>query len=293
MKFDVLIIGGDSLIGSALFSYLSRTAKKVISTTRRKKISDQSRIYLDLKESPDRWVLPEKSDTAVICAGRTGVNACEKEPVKPSRVNVDATCTLAEHLIKKGTHVIFLSSNQVFDGSSLFPSPEDSISPITEYGKQKAETERRLLSRYPESVAVLRLTKVIGDKVPLFDQWIDTLKTGDKVSPFSDMYMAPIPLSSVVSAISLCLDRRLTGIHHFSANQDISYAEAAYEAAVIAGASAAQIQPASALNSGVVDVPFPLKTALDMNSLKLEFGIKSPEALWTIKQYFTNSITFL
>ena len=152
MVSEVFIVGGDSLIGSALASYLSRTGHKVIASTRHKDISAKNRIYLDLKESSDRWALPGKQDTAVLCAGITDVADCERKPEETARVNVEATCILADKLVKAGTRIIFLSSNQVFDGTSPYPSPMDSISPITEYGIQKAETERRLLSLFPNNI---------------------------------------------------------------------------------------------------------------------------------------------
>ena len=77
--------------------------------------------------------------------------------------------------------------------------PEEPLSPITEYGRQKAEVERRI-SKLGSSVSIVRFTKILGQVYPLFSSWLKTLQENKPIHPFSDMYMAPVDLVEPVEA---------------------------------------------------------------------------------------------
>jgi dTDP-4-dehydrorhamnose reductase len=98
---------------------------------------------------------------------------------------------------------------------------------VTEYGRQKARAEQAIAG-FGRPSLVLRLTKVLGGNTGLFEQWARTLREGKEINPFSDMYMAPVPLAAVLSVLRLAMDRRTEGILHLSGDRDVSYAEIAY-----------------------------------------------------------------
>ncbi len=288
-KTKILVVGGDSQIGSTFVKYLKCAGESVTATTMRCDTLSEDRIYLNLTDDIERWILPNSVNVVVICAGITSVEACAKDPSGSARVNVEAVSALSHLFIEKGAYIIYLSTNQVFDGAISYPSPGDQISPITEYGKQKAEAEKRLLDSYPKRVAILRLTKVIGSHNPLLEKWAEALKGGNIIRPFSDMFIAPIPVSLVISVMRLVIDRRLNGILHLSGDRDISYAEVARIGGWVLGSKEDQIQPILARESGIVtQLVVTSKTALNMDRLKLELGVMPPEASWTIEQVFKN-----
>lgn len=287
MKNKFLVIGGDGLIGSALVKFLKKANESFIYTSRRRANVHGDCFYLDLTE--EQFDLHEvgSADVAVFCAGITKVDFCEKDKIISKMVNVEHMFKLARMLAEKGTHIIYLSSNAVFDGSKERPTHEDTVSPITEYGRQKAEAERLLLNKYPRSVTILRLTKVLGALNPLFDDWSLALKRGDSIWPFSDMYIAPIPLSFVISVIRLAVDRNITGVFHLSGDKDFSYSDIAFMAADWLGAKTEQVRPIPAsisnLNKSTIRTS---KTALDISRLKYELGISPPESWWSLQQAF-------
>lgn len=282
-KKKILVVGGDSQIGSALFSYLEQTGEYSITTTRRRNTISKSRIYLDLDQYAEKWSIPDAIDVAVLCAGVTKLDDCRKDPNASVNVNIKGVCSLAERLIDNGSHIIFLSTNQVFDGSQSYPQPEDPVSPVTSYGKQKAEAERIILSQNRINVTVLRMTKVIGsDGFILFD-WLQALRKGETIHPFTNMYIAPIPLSFVISVLMLLIGRCLSGILHLSADRDISYSEMAAMAGQIIGTNPSQIKPKDLKESDLADSILPNKTALNIERLKTELGVMPPPVQWTIK----------
>ena len=111
-----------------------------------------TRKELDL--SKDSWEIPEH-DTAYICAGETSTLRCEENPEETRLVNVTNTIKLARRL----NNVVWLSSERVFDGATPYRKITDKLCPTTEYGRQKAETEKELLKM---GATVIRLSKVLG-----------------------------------------------------------------------------------------------------------------------------------
>ena len=125
-----LVVGADSTIGRALASDLQSAGVPMMGTTRREAERDRTRlIHLDLEDDVLRWQPPCNICAAVLCAGVTRLEACKQQPEKTRRVNVDSKVELARKLVSKGAFVVFLSTNQVFDGSRAFRQPDEPFSP--------------------------------------------------------------------------------------------------------------------------------------------------------------------
>lgn len=277
-----LVVGADSLVGAAVLANWRDTGECAAGTTRRPHKVDESHPYLDLSGDVRTWKSPNPVSVAVICAGETRVEACKLDPLATARVNVDATSALIGNLVKQGAFVIFLSSNRVFDGSIPFCRPEEPVSPATEYGRQKAETER-LISKWGNSVAIVRFTKILEPNTPRFETWGRALKKNERIHPASDIYMSPVPLTCAVSITGLVADLRLPGIWHVSGGDDISYADAARVVARMLNVDGDLIQPVEVASTTVDTEPEPRHTALNIDRLKSILGVVPPGVGWTIR----------
>ncbi len=224
----VLVVGGNSTIGGALISRLDQVGLSVVWTTRRwGELGDRS-LYVDLDEDQSTWNLSEESfSSAVFCAAATSISACESHPDATRKINVDQTVKLADRLLANGTFVVFLSTDMVFDGSQPLARTHQDPNPVTQYGLQKADVERKLLSR-SDQVAVVRLGKVVGPQTSVFSEWITDLTSGVVIHPFSDATMAPISLGCVVGLLVDIATNRRGGIFHATGPTDVTYADAAY-----------------------------------------------------------------
>ncbi len=285
---SILIVGSDSFVGRALMAYLQQSGEPVLGTTRRHETVDEAHLYLNLAEGLGEWQCPQPVAIAIVCAGVTKLEACQRDPVTTARVNVQATTALVKKLVTKGVFVIYLSTNQVFDGAKPHRLPDDPVSPVTVYGRQKAEAERQI-SQWGDSVAIVRFTKILEPKPPLFIEWAESLKHGKIIHPFSDMFMAPIPLSCAVSVLRLVADRRLPGTLQVSGESDVSYAEAALLGTRLLKADPNRVQPVKASESGRFTEPLPTHTTLNIDRLKSALGITPPVIRWTIETAFEYS----
>jgi len=275
-----LIVGGDGLIGRALAERLLREEVPVLATTRRAETLSDTRIPLDLMHLPADWQPPAPVSTAFLCAAITSLDECRRDPAIASTINVHSTVALARSLVDSGAFVVFLSTNLVFDGRTPFARAEDAVNPQTEYGRQKAKAERELLT-LGASVAVVRLTKVFAPDNPLIRGWVNALRRGQAIRPFSDMVLAPVPLDFTVEALLRVATARLCGITQVSASEDITYEQMATYIADRIGAAPALVQPVAATDAGLHLESVPCYTALDCSRLA-GLGLEAPSPWETV-----------
>jgi len=260
------------MIGSRLMRVLEGGGWSVIGTTRRATGSDADRVHLDLASFQAFDLLPSPS-AAVLCAAVTSMERCQKDPVATKKINVTNTVRLARKLLLGGSHVVFLSSNTVFDGVQPWASTSDSNSPRTEYGRQKADAESQLLS-LDGQIAIVRFSKIIPPGMPLLQDWVRDMRSGRNIYPFSDSRMSPVSLSFAVELLRRVLVVRATGIIQASAASDISYEEAARYLAQRLGCDQKLIKPISCAQKAILFSP--ANTTLDTTGLEA-LGLEAPE----------------
>ena len=284
-QLSPLIIGADSLIGSSLMNNFELSGINVQGTTRRSYSSSNNLIFFDLTSDISRLELPLFFNSAVICAGIASLEECRQHPNKTYCINVKAISSLVDKLVGNGIFVVYISTNKVFDGSKSYQSADDPLSPITEYGKQKAEVENNI-SKHGNMVSILRLSKVLVPNNSLFSEWKKALLSNQAIHPFSDMYMSPIPVSLVVKVVLSIIDIRLSGILQVSGNKDISYADAGKIGCRVLGANNQLIKPAKATNIKPDIECIAANTTLNTDRLRSELKLESPDVKQTIKSAF-------
>ncbi|WNK00316.1 sugar nucleotide-binding protein [Thalassospiraceae bacterium LMO-JJ14] len=257
----VLIIGGDSMIGAALAGNLESHGHHVAQTTRRQSPLSEA-IYLDLGASPDTWPAFPKADTWVLTAAISRLAACKDDPKGSHRINVGAVEHLAARADTNGVHLIYLSSDKVFDGSIPQRQTADAVCPMSEYGRQKAEAEKIVAAKTGNGL-VIRLTKVLAPSDTLFRTWRAALLAGRKIEAFTDKTLAPLSSHAAADGIRRAIETSLCGVHHFSGPDDVTYFEAAQQLARLIGASADQVIPVRAVDRDVPAEDCPPFTSLD------------------------------
>jgi dTDP-4-dehydrorhamnose reductase len=283
-----LIVGGDSEIGGAAFAALKSQDRAVAATTRRRDRVARDRLFLDLTASLDTWEPPAGAASACVCAAVARLADCAADPQASARVNVSQTLTLVDKLLRRGIYVLFLSTNQVFDGRVPQVRPDAAHSPVSEYGRQKARTEAALSDYMARGapIGILRLAKVVSPRMALFQCWIADLAKGVPISAFADMTLAPTGIASVTGAISSLLSERAGGIFQLSGPRDVSYADVGHFLAGKLGVDSSLVQAASARGAGLPEGATPLHTTLDSVGLRNRFGIEVPD-VWQVIESVT------
>ena len=219
---SVLVVGANSQIGSALIKHLRKETYNVYGTTRNAKNKDKDLMYFDLSE-PNFNINFSKYECVIICAAITNFLRCESEPETCERVNSTNTIALIDNCVTSKCFTIFLSSNAVFDGQKTFYKHTDTTRPTTKYGEFKQSVEKYIQTLAPNRACVLRLTKVITDRTPFIESWINAVKNGDKIKAFNNRFISPINIEYVVDSIQLLLERKNSGIFQLGGSDEISF----------------------------------------------------------------------
>jgi dTDP-4-dehydrorhamnose reductase len=278
---STLIVGADSEIGSALAGALVRRGDAVIGTTRRRSPASHQ-FFLDLA-APDAASadLPQ-ADVVVFCAAIAKFSECRNDPDRAYRVDVATPVALARRLTAAGTRVVLLSTSAVFDGRVPHRRADDATCPKSAYGRFKAKAEAGLLD-LGTAASVLRLTKVIAPRMPLFAGWAENLRRGYPIRAFSDLYFCPIGLHEAVEALLTVIDDQQGGIYQVSGGDDLSYAEAAHYLAHWLNADPGSIETGLATDHGVPCEEILRHTSLDTRRLSALTGFspRSPQSVLT------------
>ncbi len=272
----VCVIGGDGAIGAALLRRLHSDGVAAVASTRRAAPDASDRFRLDLADDLHGFRLPD-CDVLVLAAAMTRLADCRENPEAARRINVEAPVALAQMGIHRGAFVIFLSTNQVFDGSRAGVSCDEPTNPRSAYGAMKSEAENRLRA-LNRDVAIVRLSKVIGRHLGLFEDWRKRLSADEPIDAFVDLVMAPIAIDKVVAGLEAIGLQRAGGIWHLGGREDISYYEAARHLARRLGAPPALVRAASATEKGIPAVERPPHTALHPGSIDALTGVVIDDA---------------
>lgn len=281
----MLVVGGDGTLGSALVMAAQAGGWEVAATTRRGRDRQAEGIEwwpLDLGTLGSNgsngsygvegavWV-PSGFGVVVVCAAVTGLEACRRDPEGTRRVNVEGTLRGVEQARRDGAFVVWLSSNLVFDGESPRVKDGTPVSPVCEYGRQKAVVEEALAG--DAGVARVRLTKVIGPGWKLLEDWCRTWEEGGAVRAFEDLWVAPVTLEATVQGLLRIAGERRGGGWQFSGPEDVTYAALARALASKVGVGEDRVESVGR-GGVVVEEHAPRHTTLDTRRAEAELGMR-------------------
>ncbi len=147
----ILITGVTGFLGSRLALYYKDKYELLLPTHGELNVSREEAVIEYMEECCP--------DIVVHCAALSNTWYCEQHPEDSHRVNVQGTVKLAKACKNIGAKLIFMSSDQVYNGTPMLgPLKEsDVFQPVNVYGRHKLEAEQRALRNNPTSVG-LRLT---------------------------------------------------------------------------------------------------------------------------------------
>ena len=126
---------------------------------------------------------------------------------------------IAEYISSNPCKLIFLSSANVFDAYSKYPSYEhDKTLSNSIYGHFKIKIENMLLRLPKRKVAIIRLPMVFGSQSPRINTIVQNIKNNEPVEVFPNLIMNVTNYSKVSQQIHYIINRNKTGIFHLGSN---------------------------------------------------------------------------
>ncbi|WP_372937475.1 sugar nucleotide-binding protein [Seonamhaeicola sp.] len=122
---------------------------------------------------------------------------------------------LIEYMRSLKIKLIFLSSANVFDAYSKYPSyEEDKTLSNSVYGHFKIKIENMLLRLPKKQVAILRLPMVFGVQSPRLQEIIQNIKENEPVEVFPNLVMNVTNDDKLTQQIHYIINRNKSGIFH-------------------------------------------------------------------------------
>ncbi len=132
----ILITGSRGMLGSECRDVFSREHTVIALDRKELDITSWDKVIERIQHTAPNVVIN--------CAAFTDVDACEKEPLKVRKVNVEGPRNLAQACARFNCKMIHVSTDYVFSGLKSAPQPyfeDDSMDPLSAYGRSKMESE--------------------------------------------------------------------------------------------------------------------------------------------------------
>lgn len=202
------------------------------------------------------------ADVIVHAAAWTDVDGCAKDPERAFLINGVGTRNVCLACQRSGAAMLYVSTNEVFDGSGSEPYLECArVNPVNAYGRSKLAGEdyvRSLLSHW----YIVRTAWIFGPGGNNFVTKI--LRRAHQVGALqvvTDEIASPTYTADLAHAIGRLLESGLFGTYHFTNSGVCSRFEYACEALVAAGLDRIPVQPIALRDFARASTP-PLYTAL-------------------------------
>ena len=208
---------------------------------------------------------------AIVHAGAwTAVDACEEDRDRAFRVNALGARHVAEAARLVGAHVLYVSTDYVFDGVATRPYTEwDDPNPQSVYGRSKLAGEREVLRQLP-GAAVVRTSWVCGAHGNNMLKTILRLAAeNDRLSFVNDQHGCPTFTADLASMIRRLLVSRLPGMFHVTNQGPTTWFEFARAVLETSGQDPDRVAPVTT-NEFPRPAPRPAFSVLDNAALRLQ-----------------------
>ena len=156
--------------------------------------------------------------TIIHAACISSVQQCADNPQLCQQINIDSTQEIADAAQRCGAHLIYISTEQVFDGSAASYAEDCTPSAFTAYGKSKAAAEEIVLNN---GGAVVRLPLLLGVGYDEQGGGADSsllraLADNRQPSLFIDEWRAPVAADEIWPMINMLGERKIQGVFHLA-----------------------------------------------------------------------------
>jgi dTDP-4-dehydrorhamnose reductase len=209
-----------------------------------------------------------RPDVVIHTAAWTAVDACEADPDRAYATNALGTRHVAEAARRYGAHLVYLSTDYVFDGTAAQPYREwDQPHPLSVYGGSKWGGEKEL----DAGATIIRTSWVSGAHGRNMVGTILRLASGFGPLRFvDDQRGSPTFTADLAGAVAVLATERRPGVFHVTNQGVASWYEFAAAVLAAAGHDPSRVEPiATSQLDPPRPAPRPANSVLDNAALRL------------------------
>jgi len=206
----ILILGGSGFIGYAIYKELCNYFDTYATYYSSGGAFEDNKQFIryDMQED-DIYQLLEKIRPQIIISALRGNFSAQ----------VQAHQHIVEYLVKNDCKLYFLSSANVFDAYSKFPSYEhDKTLSESVYGRLKIRIENMLLRLPKSKMAILRVPMVFGNSSPRVKEMKKFIWNNEPVEVFPNLIINVISDYKLTQQIHYLINRNKSGIFHLGSH---------------------------------------------------------------------------
>lgn len=210
-----MILGGSGFIGQGLYKELHSFYNVHCTYHQAHPEFDRNRQFhqWDMEREPLSYLLENLRPHIIISALRGDFNA-----------QISVHHEIIAYLRKNDCKLVFLSSANVFDAFTNFPSYEyDKTLSMSIYGKFKIQIENALLRLPDEKYNICRLPMVFGAGSPRIDELKTQYQHQESIEVFPGVVINVTIRSKLSRQIHFILNHNLTGVFHLGSTDLIHH----------------------------------------------------------------------
>ena len=221
----VLIVGASSFIGFHIFNCISGKAEFEVKGTYLTNKLNSKFLYLDITEQKQiELVLKDfMPDVIVWVAGSKNLKQCESDLEYSKKINYYPIKDLIEiyEAYNLTSHLIFLSTDYVYDGGKGAYLDTDTPNPNTNYGLTNLLAENEIIKSNIDC-SIIRTSAVMGKGGTFFDWIVGELSLNKSIDLLDNIYFSPTPIELLLENIIGFIKYRKTGIFNVCGKQRLS-----------------------------------------------------------------------
>ena len=182
-------------------------------------------------------------NVALHTAALTDTTRCEREPDIAYAVNALGTRNVAVACGRVGAAMVYLSTNEVFDGATAEPYLEfDEPQPLNAYGRSKLAGERMVQALLPQHY-IVRTAWLYGHEGNHFADKILRAAERGELTGVVDEVATPTWTRDLAQALARLIETGLYGLYHLTNGGQASRYQWAKEVLRLADKSAVRLRP--------------------------------------------------
>jgi dTDP-4-dehydrorhamnose reductase len=216
-KARILILGASGFIGNAIYKELCSYFRTfgTYNTNNKALENNQHFFQYNIEEDDVFEILNTIKPTIIISSLRGNFSA-----------QIIAHQHISEYILQNKARLIFLSSANVFDAYSKFPSYEyDKTLSNSVYGHFKIKIENMLLRLPKMKIAILRLPMVFGAFSPRVDEIKLLLKEKLPIEVFPNLVMNVTSDNKLTQQIHYIINQNKYGVFHLGSTDLVHHDE--------------------------------------------------------------------
>jgi dTDP-4-dehydrorhamnose reductase len=229
----IFVTGANGQLGHELVRCVAEAGHTAIASTHESlDITNEQAVHAAIAEA--------QPNVVIHAAAWTAVDACESDRSKAMLVNGAATAFIANAAHAVGAHVLYISTDYVFDGTKTSPYVEADIpNPTSVYGESKLAGERAL----SDTDAIVRIAWVSGYHGANMVKTILRLRNEPQLRFVNDQIGNPTFADDAAAMIVRLAIEKRPGIWHITNQGIASWYDFAREVLLAAGQDANKVQP--------------------------------------------------